>query len=114
VSRKPARAKDDERVVHATMLRRDLAKQLDKQAIADAPDVDVDEDADVIVVDGEGELLSGELAAAAACKRETKAAAEIDVVMVLDAELAERLEAAELELHEVLEEVLDEAERSER
>lgn len=114
MSRKPARAKDDERVVHATMLRRDLAKQLDKRMIEEAPDFDVDEDTEVIVVDDDGDILSGELAAAAACKRETKATAEIDVVMVLDEQLADRLNAAELELHECLEEVLEEAERSER
>lgn len=107
---RPKRAKEDERVVRATMLRKDLAKQLTKDEIADAPDLD--EDAIVIVVDAEGELLSGELAAAAACRRETRAAAEIEVLMVLDEQLAERLEAAEHERTECLDDVLEEAERS--
>lgn len=99
--------KDEERAVRATVLRKDLAKQLDKEFLRDGPECD-----EPIVVDAEGDILSGDVAAAAACRAETRGNAEIEVLMVLDPELALRLEAAEVERDECLEEVLDEAERS--
>lgn len=112
VPRKPARAEGVERVVHATVRKKDLAAQLSKELLADAPDFD-DEDGEVIVVDDSGAILTGENKAASACRAATRGDDEIDVVMIVDAELAERLLDAKVEFDEVLDEVLDEAERSE-
>ena len=109
--RKPARAERGERVVHATERRKDLAKQLSKELLADAPDFD-DEDGEVIVVDDSGAILTGENKAASACRTATRGDDEIDVIMIVDAELAERLLDAKVDFDEVLDEVLDEAERS--
>jgi hypothetical protein len=83
---------------------------LAREAIREAGDFDSFSEA--IVVDEHGDLLSGLPSAAAVCRAETRGDAEIEVLMVLDRELAARLEAADLERDECLEEVLEEAERS--
>lgn len=108
--RKPARAERGERVVHATVRRKDLAKQLSKEAIDEAGDID--DGALPIIVDERGDLLVGEDQAAAACHR-GRGGEEIEVLMIVDAELAECLLDAKVDFDEVLDEVLDEAERSE-